>query len=348
MSQLLNRSLRAFLVVTTVMVSSSMTADAQELDLIETPRFEEVKTRVLDEVASRKIDNESVKTKVGEIWASPDAIPNSSEIFSRVMETFRVIDPEVDRFVSGCRLSSPAHDIPVPELLDDPRYSDFFRNNLTQFYAVYLVRKKLYDEALPYFDKLDLKYSADPPTALFHQAVAQSELLMKAEGLATIETLTKKTEAVPERYATIAELMKFQLAAIKDESLDEVAQRMKDVKRRLSLGRGGQQTQKKEEEIVTLLDSIIEKIEQSNGSGGGSGSGGNTNQPGGGSQESVVKGTTAPGEVEEKDLKKQAGWGALPETEVTKAKNLLKRDFPENYRRAIEAYFRKSAGRSPE
>jgi hypothetical protein len=259
-----------------------------------------------------------------------------------------LIDPATNDFLTQCRLSIEPRQIPVSDLIDNAENSKFYRTNLTQFYAVYLVRMKLYDESLPYFDQLDLKYSADPPTALFHQAVAQSELLMKNEGLATIETLTKKTEAVPERYATVAELMKFQLASIKEESLDEVAQRMKDVKRRLSLGRGGQDTQKKEEEIVTLLDSIIEKIEQSSGSGGGSGAGGNTNQPGGGSQESVVKGTTAPGEVDKKDLKKQSGWGALPEAEVTKAKNLLKRDFPENYRRAIEAYFRKSAGRRPE
>lgn len=341
-------STRWLLTISAIAISCTSIARAQELDLIETPRFEEIKSRVLDEVAQRKITNEADKTEVSEIWATPDAVPSASEIFDRVIQTIRVIDPEADRFVAACGLSVPVKEIPVPELLDRAQDSDFYRTNLTQFYAVYLVRKKLYDESLPYFDKIDLKYSADPPAALFHQAVAQSELLMKSEGLATIETLTKKTEAVPERYSTVAELMKFQLASIKDESLDEVAQRMKDVKRRLSLGRGGQQTQKKEEEIVTLLDSIIEKIEQSNGSGGGSGAGGNTNQPGGGSQQSVVKGTTAPGDVEEKDLKKQAGWGALPETEVTKAKNLLKRDFPENYRRAIEAYFRKTAGRRPE
>lgn len=319
-----------------------------ELDLIETPRFGDMKTKVLEEVALRKIKDQAVQQQVSQLWSSPDEVPPASEIFNRVIETFRLIDPATNDFISQCRLTIPSRQIPVADLIDNAEGSEFYRTNLAQFYAVYLVRKKLYDESLPYFDKLNLKLSADPPTALFHQAVAQSELLMKSEGLATIETLTKKTEAVPERYATVAELMKFQLASIEEESLDEVAQRMKDVKRRLSLGRGGQDTQKKEEEIVTLLDSIIEKIEQSSGSGGGSGAGGNTNQPGGGSQESVVKGTTAPGEVDKKDLKKQAGWGALPEAEVTKAKNLLKRDFPENYRRAIEAYFRKSAGRRPE
>jgi len=325
------------------------TLGAQDLDLIETPRFNEVKAKVLEEVAARQITDEETQRKISHLWVEPteEALP-AAELFHRVIMTFRLIEPAVDDLVSECRLSIPPREAPTGELLDNPDFSPFFRTNLSQFYAVYLVRMKLYDESLIHFDSLDLSLSADPPAALFHQAVAQAELLMKSEGLATIETLTKKTEAVPERYATVAELMKFQLASIKDESLDEVAQRMKDVKRRLSLGRGGQDTQKREEEIVTLLDSIIEKIEQSGGGGGGSGSGGQTNRPGGGSQDSVVKGTTAPGDVDTKNLKKQAGWGALPEAEVTKAKNLLKRDFPENYRRAIEAYFRKSAGRQPE
>ncbi|MDG2389821.1 MAG: hypothetical protein P8M30_10930 [Planctomycetaceae bacterium] len=346
--QNLSQTTLRLLAVATILGTGIVAVRADELDLIETPRFGDIKTRILEEVALRKIADQAINQEVGQLWSSPDEVPPASEIFNRVITTFRLIDPAANDFLTKCRLSIQPRQIPVADLIDNTENSKFYRTNLIQFYAVYLVRMKLYDESLPYFDQLNLKHSADPPTALFHQAVAQSELLMKNEGLATIETLTKKTEAVPERYATVAELMKFQLASIKEESLDEVAQRMKDVKRRLSLGRGGQDTQKKEEEIVTLLDSIIEKIEQSSGSGGGSGAGGNSNQPGGGSQESVVKGTSAPGEVDKKDLKKQSGWGALPEAEVTKAKNLLKRDFPENYRRAIEAYFRKSAGRRPE
>lgn len=321
---------------------------AEELELIETPRFDRVKSQTLDWVAEQKVTDQAKLEQVAAIWVSPEIVPTATEMFSKVIQTFRLIDPAADTFIVGCRLGAAPAVVPTPEIFDDEERSPFYRTNLAQYYAVYLVRNRLYDESLPIFEKVQIELSVDPPTVIFHQAVAQSELLMKTEGLATIEKLTKKTEAVPERYATVAELMGFQLASIKDESLDEVAQRMKDVERRLSLARGGQKTQKKEEQIVTLLDSIIEKLEQSGGGGSGSGSGGNTNQPGGGAQESVIKGTTAPGETDAENLKKQAGWGALPEAEVTKAKNLLKRDFPENYRRAIEAYFRKSAGRRPE
>ena len=40
---------------------------------------------------------------------------------------------------------------------------------------------------------------------------------------------------------------------------------MKDVERRLELGRGGQRVQKQEDEIVVALDAIIEKLEQQGG-----------------------------------------------------------------------------------
>jgi len=322
---------------------------AEELELIETPRFDDVKSKTLDWVASQKAADKEKLDLVAALWVTPQTVPSASQMFGKVIQTFRLIDPATDKFVSDCRLGAGPAEVPSPALLEEEERSPFYRTNLAQFYAVYLVRNRLYDEALPIFDLIQIEQSVDPPTAIFHQAVAQSELLMKSEGLASLEKLTKKTEAVPERYATVAELMRFKLASIKDESLDEVAQRMRDVERRLSLARGGQKTQKKEEEIVTLLDTIIEKMEQSQGGGGGGdGNGGNTNQPGGGAKDSVIKGTTAPGETDDKNLKKQAGWGALPDAEVAKAKNLLKRDFPENYRRAIEAYFRKSAGRRPE
>jgi hypothetical protein len=321
-------------------------ASGDESQTIATPRFEEVKTHVLEWVAERKLDDRALVETIGRMWAHPEIRLPAADVFDRVIETFRLADPAAARFIEDCRLSDTSLTPPDAGLLDDPAHPEFYRTNLSQFYGIYLVHRQMYDEALAAFSKVDVSQSVDPPAFLFHLAVVQSELLMKAEGLATLEKLTKDTEAVPTRYSAVAELMIFELNALEEESMGEVAHRMKDVGRRLSLGRGGQQTQKKEEEIVVLLDEIIEKLEQANsGGGGGQGSGGNSNDPGGGAQDSVVKGSTAPGESDAKSLDKQAGWGALPDASVTRAKNLLKRDFPENYRRAIDAYFRKSARR---
>ena len=61
--------------------------------------------------------------------------------------------------------------------------------------------------------------------------------------------------------------------------------------------------------------------------------------------DSIVKGAKAPGNVDRKNLKREAGWGALPPKEEARAKNLLNRNFPAHYRRAVEEYLKKIAGR---
>ena len=70
---------------------------------------------------------------------------------------------------------------------------------------------------------------------------------------------------IRDRYKTTAELMQHDLQSLKKDSLSEISRKMKDVERRLELGRGGQRVQKQEDEIVVALDAIIEKLEQQGG-----------------------------------------------------------------------------------
>ena len=122
------------------------------------------------------------------------------------------------------------------------------------------------------------------------------------------------------------------------DPLDELMDRRK---------RGGERVQKVEEEIVARLDEIIKKIEaQQGGGGGGGGDGqGNSNSSGGPASDSRVKGSTAPGEVDERDIGRKSGWGSLPPKEQAKARNLIDRELPPHYRAAIEEYLRKLAKR---
>jgi len=170
---------------------------------------------------------------------------------------------------------------------------------------------------------------------------------MKKEGLATLKQLRQQTSNVPTRYSTLAELMETDLEALEDKSLNEVSRLMSDAERRLNLGRGGERVQKVEEDIVARLDEIIKKLEaqQGGGGGGGDGKGGNQNQSGGPAGDSRVKGQTAPGEVDMKDIGNKAGWGALPPKEQAKAKNIIDRELPPHYRNAIEQYLKKLATR---
>jgi hypothetical protein len=124
---------------------------------------------------------------------------------------------------------------------------------------------------------------------------------------------------------------------------------MSDVKRRLTLARAGQKTQKVEKEIVDILDEMIKNMEdQANGGGGGGGkgkTGSKGNQSINAAQDSRVKGSTAPGEIDKKKMKAGATWGNLDEKERAKVKNLISRDFPAHYRQTIEEYFKKLATR---
>ena len=88
---------------------------------------------------------------------------------------------------------------------------------------------------------------------------------------------------------------------------------------------------------------MIKKIEQqmsqsSSSNGGGSGNQSQSSNPLG---DSIVKGSTAPGEVDEKDVRRNGGWGDLPPREREQAKNEIEKAFPSNYRRLINEYFLK-------
>jgi hypothetical protein len=124
---------------------------------------------------------------------------------------------------------------------------------------------------------------------------------------------------------------------------------MADSERRLDLGRAGEKVQEVQEKIITDFDEIIKKEEQQqNGGGGGGGSseGGNSNNPGGGAaDDSSVKGAEAPGEVDKKQFELKGKWGDLNDKEVTKAKNILNKNFPSHYEQAIEKYTKKMATR---
>jgi hypothetical protein len=84
--------------------------------------------------------------------------------------------------------------------------------------------------------------------------------------LATLDKLLKNTENVPVSYASVAGLMQYELQSLQEDTLDEVARMMRDVERRLDLGRGGQKVQKREYEVIAKLDEIIEKLESQAGS----------------------------------------------------------------------------------
>lgn len=313
------------------------------------PLVSDVRSRITVWVADRGVSSPEKLQEVGNLWASVNDDATSDEVLDAVIQTFAMVEPAIATFVNDCRLNTPPIVPPaMGNLLSKPATDKFDLANLRLFYARYLTHRRMYEAALEVLVQIEPDTVVDPVGYLFYRAVCEHRLLMKTAGLKTIEQLLKNTEDVPVRYTTVATLMQYDLEAMREDSLDEIARKMSDVERRLDLGRGGQKVQKVEDEIIAGLDDIIKKLEQQSSSNSSSGSGGGQNQQNQSSNpadESRVKGTTAPGEVDEKDIGRKAGWGALPPKDEARAKNLINRNFPAHYRQAIEQYFKKLATR---
>jgi hypothetical protein len=168
--------------------------------------------------------------------------------------------------------------------------------------------------------------------------------LAKEECLATLATLLENKEQLPQRYATLAQLMQADLAPLQPDSLDEIARLMNNVEVLLGHGRAGKRVRQHEEDVVAKLDKLIKKLEDlansmSNSSGTPSGS----QAPASPMQDSMPGGQKGPGDVNPKQLGTKTDWGNLPPKEREAALQQLGRDMPSHYRDVIEDYFRKLA-----
>jgi len=311
--------------------------------LVAAPSAEQVRTRVLDWVAQRGISDRGRLEEIGRLWALKDEPPTAQTLFDLAIETFARSDETTQKFVDACQLQHAPLLPPEAKLLEQAGLGRFYTANMSLYYGRYLAHRQMFEESLDVLNKTPIAEVIDPASLLFFKAVCQHHLLMKTEGLATIEQLLKSTEGVPVRYSTVAALMQYDLEALREQSLDEVARKMTDVERRLALGRTGQKVQKKEEEIIVTLDELIKKIEDQNGGGGGAG--GQSNRSSAPANDSVIKGSTAPGKVDPKKFKNTSEWGDLPPRARAKAKDLIAREFPAHYRDAIDEFTKKAANR---
>ncbi len=222
------------------------------------------------------------------------------------------------------------------------------RNSIRVWLGRELVRKRLYDEALPTFAEVDPVESIDPASVLFYRGACYHALLMKKEALVDLRRLLENKDASPVRYTKTAELMIADIKPLKEDSLDEISRMMIDVSRRLDLGRSNDDVKQREQKIIDKLTKLIDKIEeqqqqqqqqQQQAAGDANGQGGQ----GSPMQDSRIAGASGKGDVDRKNQGDSAGWGNLPPAERQEALQQIGRDLPTHYREAIEAYFRKIA-----
>jgi hypothetical protein len=310
------------------------------------PSFETVRDQSITWAKQQNLPEESL-TAINELWTAVDASASAQELLDAAVHTFALANPDIQAFVDACQVSVTPVLLPDTQVLD-AKDNEFVNSNLRLYFARFLSRSRLYDEALEQFSQIDPRSVIDPATSLFYTAVCQQQLLQKTEGLATLDKLLTKTENVPVRYSSVAQLMQYELQNLRQDSLDEVAFMMKDVERRLDLGRGGRQVQKKEAEIIAALDYLIEKLEQQNCSGSCPCNGnapGRNNQSSSPAKDSSVKGAPGPGNADRRNVANKGGWGALPEKEQAAAKQHADEKYPPHYNKIIEEYNKRMAER---
>jgi hypothetical protein len=305
---------------------------------------EQVRQELLRWLSHHGVTNEKTVSGIVQLWApaTPPLAPR--QIFDRLIQSFTLADPTIRQFVNTYGPGASFRSLPKPLLTQDES-DEFLTAHLRLFYARALTQGLLYDEALAVFAKIDPGKVVDPATCLFYRAVCEHQLLRKKDGLATLDKLLHKTEGVAEPYLQVATLMQDELSALDDQSLSGVSRKMQDSERRLDLGRSGQRVQKVQDEIIESLDEIIKRKQaqlnqqqsqaqqQEN----------NSNQSNRPAEDSMLKGATAPGNVDPNTKKRAGTWGGLPPKAATEAESRLNREFPSNYRRAVEEYFKKLA-----
>lgn len=280
-------------------------------------------------------------------WAAAAAA--SPDLLDAAMASCTAVDQRAER--AGAALDAPGG---LTDLawLGESSVAGFERDSVRAWLGRELVRRDRFDEALPLLTAIDPLEAVDPAAVLFHTAACQHWLLDTEAAITTLDRLLERVGEIPVRYERVARLLRADIAALEDESLDHISRRMRDVTRRLGLGRPGPRTRQVQDGVIESLDKLIAKIEQQqqqgNGGGAGGGSGGDGGQGGRPMDDSRIAGGKGPGEVTRKDIGDGDGWGQLPPHKREEALQQIGREYPAHYREAIEQYFKRlAAGEEP-
>jgi hypothetical protein len=276
-------------------------------------------------------------------WKSSDETAEA-DLLERLATSLAKTDDRVAELMRYCSGVSKPGKLPEFAWLADSETPVLIRNNMRLYLARWLVQQGYYDEAISWTEGLSTDDVVMPDALLFYRSIAYHRLVQPDKADAALTQLLQREDELPTRYQKLGDLMRQDLAGLEDESLDHIARRMEDIRRRLAQGRSGEHVQKVENGVIESLDKLIKDAEdkmqqqqqQSAANGGG--------QPGGTPmQDSQIAELKAPGKVDPRDIGHGGHWGDLPDKDREKALQEIGREFPSHYREVIEEYFRRLA-----
>lgn len=310
----------------------------------ELPEYSAVRAQALNWLEQSQIEAQSRETAES-LWPTVELRDtDGTALLERVAETLAVADSQARALVDACDAPYVGPVPPEAKWLDDQALPSFLRQNLRLYFARWLAQQQHYDEVISTLEGIKPAEVVDPAGLLFYRLVAHQQLVQPEESRAALVQLLEHEDALPRRYQQIAQLVKRDLSSLKDESLDHIARRMNDVRRRLEIGRSGKQVQIVEDGVLDSLERLIKKIEKQQQQQSSSGAAGaQSSKP---MRDSQLPSMRAPMKVDQRDIGSQSGWGDLPPKEREKALQEIGREFPSHYRALIEQYFRELADES--
>jgi hypothetical protein len=340
---------RSFLILA-LFATAGVTRAGDELEKRATwdvPTTADVKARLDDYLAEKKLE-EVTRLKIEALWPDEAQPLDGAELLDRLTASLAVVEPKAAEVVGAVSAGSPALVAPKFGGLTDESLPPLVRDNLRLLVGRWLAQHHQVDESLEVLKDLSIENVADPATLLFYQAVGHHRLLKKEECLAAVSKLLERDEELPRRYVTLARLMEADIKPLKEDSLDEIARMMDDIRRRLALARAGKVVRDEEDAVIAKLEKMIDELEkqrqmrqqqrrqQANRN--------NRRQPPNNpmqdSQRAELKG---PGEVDLKNIGKRDGWGNLPPKERQEVLQQIGRELPAHFRETIEEYFKRLA-----
>jgi hypothetical protein len=309
------------------------------------PAYEEVRAQALAWLDSTDADDDARRTATDRWTQDP---VEGLALLERLARTFADVDPRAAELLRQCSQPRRALVPPSHAWLHDKQTPAVMAQNLRLLLGRWLVLERMHDEALEQLDTLRTEQVVAPAALLFYQSVAYHHLLEREKGLAAIERLLRGERQSPRRYIAIARLMEEDLKQLQDDTLDHIARRMRDVGRRLELGRANRRVREIEDGVIESLDKLIKKLEEQQKQQQQSAGGQGQNQSSRPARDSRILGGKGEGEVTKRDIGSQADWGSLPPKEREEALQQIGRDFPAHYRDVIEEYFRRKAAEGSE
>jgi len=313
----------------------------------QTPSVDQVRSDVFAWLDATSPD-ESVRAEAASIWSDVTEQPTDAELLERVTKTIALADPNASDLVQLCSQPKSQTVLPSQAWLTDTATPPFVAANIRLLYGRHLTHASLFDEAHEQLAGLTADDVVAPATLLFYQGIVYHGLLQKQDGLDAIGRLLEGAEQSPRRYVAVARMMQQDLEGLEDDTLDHIARRMDDIRRRLHLARAGSRVRKIEDGVIESLDKMIKDLEEKQKKKGGGSSAGKNPQPNKPAPDSRILKGKGPGDVQKRPIGSEADWGDLPAKEREEALQQMGREFPSHYRDIIEQYFRRLASEGSE